>query len=125
MPIFTPADCKKKGNSPSTESGLGDALGAAVVVRAAVVLSRGATVVVVLDITMHVAAVAVPTVQEVVPEIVKPESQVGWHLDPLARVLVQLPTAPLVGATDASHEFASHVAAVVIPAVQEVVPETV
>jgi hypothetical protein len=110
MPIFTPADCKKKGNSPSTESGLGD---------------RGATVVVVLDITMHVAAVAVPTVQEVVPEIVKPESQVGWHLDPLARVLVQLPTAPLVGATDASHEFASHVAAVVIPAVQEVVPETV
>ena len=110
MPIFTPADCKKKGNSPSTESGLGD---------------RGATVVVVLDITMHVAAVAVPTVQEVVPEIVKPESQVGWHLDPLARVLVQLPTAPLVGATDASHEFASHVAAVVVPAVQDVVPEMV
>ena len=77
------------------------------------------------EFASHVAAVVIPAVQEVVPEIVKPESQVGWHLDPLARVLVQLPTAPLVGATDASHEFASHVAAVVVPAVQDVVPETV
>jgi hypothetical protein len=28
---------------------------------------------------------------------------VGWHADPLARVLVQSPTPPFAGAVDASH----------------------
>ena len=31
----------------------------------------------------------------------------GWHVEPLARELVQVPTAPLVGAVDASHEEGS------------------
>ena len=53
--------------------------------------------------SVHVAAVRVPAVQELVPETVYPESHVGWHVDPLARELVQLPTAPFVGAVDASH----------------------
>ena len=52
----------------------------------------------------HVAAVRVPAVQELVPETVYPESHVGWHVDPLARELVQLPTAPFVGAVDASQD---------------------
>ena len=56
----------------------------------------------VTDANTHVAAVRVPAVQELVPETVYPESHVGWHVDPLARELVQLPTAPFVGAVDAS-----------------------
>ena len=51
----------------------------------------------------HVAAVRVPAVHELVPETVYPELHVGWHVDPLARELVQSPTPPLVGAVDASH----------------------
>ena len=53
---------------------------------------------------MHVAAVRVPRVHEVVPETVYFELHVGWHVDPLARELVQLPTAPFVGAVDASQD---------------------
>ena len=54
--------------------------------------------------TAHVAAVSVPTEeQELVPETVYPDSHVGWHIKPLARELVQLPTPPFVGAVDASH----------------------
>ena len=52
---------------------------------------------------MHVAAVRVPAVQELVPETVYPELHVGWQVDPLARELVHVPTATLVGAVDASH----------------------
>ena len=53
---------------------------------------------------VHVAAVSVPTEeQELVPETVYPESHVGWHVEPLARELVQLPPPPLVGAMEASH----------------------
>ena len=55
--------------------------------------------------SVHVAAVRVPAVQELVPETVYPESHVGWHVDPLARELVQLPTAPFVGAVDASQDW--------------------
>ena len=55
----------------------------------------------------HVAAVKVPALHELVPETVYPESQVGWHVKPLARELVHVPTAPLVGATDASQKGAN------------------
>ena len=51
----------------------------------------------------HVAAVNVPKEHELVPETVYPESHVGWHVDPLARELVQVPTPPFVGAVEASH----------------------
>ena len=49
---------------------------------------------------------------------------VGVHDEPLARELVHVPTAPLVGAVDAS-QLGTHVAAVSVPAVHELVPETV
>ena len=52
--------------------------------------------------SVHVAAVRVPRVHELVPETVYPESHVGWQVDPLASELVQSPTAPFVGAVDAS-----------------------
>ena len=64
----------------------------------------------------HVAAVSVPALHELVPDTVYPESHVGWHVDPLARELVQSPTPPFVGAADASQAFAEHVAAVSVPA---------
>ena len=51
----------------------------------------------------HVAAVRVSRLHELVPETVYPESHVGWHVDPLARELVQSPAPPFVGAADASH----------------------
>ena len=73
----------------------------------------------------HVAAVNVPKEHELVPDTVYPELHVGWHVDPLARELVQSPTPPFVGAADASHEFAEHVAAVNVPKKHELVPETV
>mmetsp|Transcript_3951 Transcript_3951/g.13734 ORF Transcript_3951/g.13734 Transcript_3951/m.13734 type:complete len:110 (-) Transcript_3951:1700-2029(-) len=74
---------------------------------------------------VHVAAVKVPAVHELVPENVYPELHVGWHVAPLARVLVQSPTAPFVGGVDASHELALHVAAVSVPALHELVLDTV
>jgi hypothetical protein len=52
----------------------------------------------------HVAAVSVPALHEDVPDTVYPELHVGWHVDPLASELVQLPTPPFVGAVDASHD---------------------
>ena len=53
---------------------------------------------------VHVAAVSVPKEEhELIPETVYPNSHVGWHIKPLARELVQLPTPPLVGAMEASH----------------------
>ena len=51
----------------------------------------------------HVAAVSVPALQDDVPDTVYPELHVGWHVDPLARELVQSPAPPFVGAADASH----------------------
>ena len=72
------------------------------------------------------AAVRVPAVHELVPLAVYPESQSGWQVAPEASVAVQVPTAPLVGAADASHEFAEHVAAVRTPVEEhELVPLTV
>ena len=73
----------------------------------------------------HVAAVSVPALQDDVPDTVYPDLHVGWHVEPLDREPVQSPTAPFEGAVDASHGFAEHVAAVRVPAVQELVPETV
>ena len=73
----------------------------------------------------HVAAVSVPALQDDVPDTVYPELHVSWQVDPLARELVQSPTPPFVGAVDASHGFAEHVAAVSVPALQDDVPDTV
>ena len=73
----------------------------------------------------HVAAVRFPAVQELVPDTVYPELHVGWHVEPLARELVQSPAAPFAGAADALHGFAEHVAAVNVPKEQDDVPDTV
>ena len=73
----------------------------------------------------HVAAVKIPVLHELVPDTVYPALHVGWHVDPLARVLVQSPTPPFVGGVDASHGFGEHVAAVKVPALHELVPDTV
>jgi len=73
----------------------------------------------------HVTAVRVPALQDDVPDTVYPELHVGWHVDPLARVFVQSPAPPFVGAADASQGFAEHVAAVTVPALHEDVPDTV
>ena len=51
---------------------------------------------------MHVAAVKVPALHELVPDTVYPLLHVGWHVDPDANELVHVPTPPLVGAEDAS-----------------------
>ena len=73
----------------------------------------------------QVAAVSDPRLQEDVPDTVYPALHVGWHDDPLTRELVQSPTPPFVGATDASHGLGPHVAAVSDPALHELVPDTV
>ena len=52
----------------------------------------------------HVAAVNVPKEHELVPDTIYPELHVGWHVDPLASELVQSPTAPFMGAVDASQD---------------------
>jgi hypothetical protein len=54
----------------------------------------------------QVAAVSVPAEHEDVPEMVYPAAHVGWQVDPDASVPSQSPTAPLVGAVDASHGIA-------------------
>jgi hypothetical protein len=74
----------------------------------------------------QVAAVSVPIAHDDVPEAVYPALHVGLQVLPDASVLVQVPTAPLVGAVDASHVLGSQVAAISLPAaVHEDVPETV
>ena len=57
----------------------------------------------------HVEAVSVPALQDDVPDTVYPELHVGWHVDPLARELVQSPAPPFDGVVDASHVVASAV----------------
>ena len=54
-------------------------------------------------VTVHFAAVSTLSVHDVVPETVYPESHSGWHVEPLTRVSVHVPAAPLVGGEDASH----------------------
>ena len=54
--------------------------------------------------SLHVAAVKTPFKHVEVPDTVNPESHVGWQLEPEASTVSsvgQLPTAPLLGATDA------------------------
>ena len=77
----------------------------------------------------HVAAVNVPKEHELVPDTVYPESHVGWHVDPLARELVQSPAPPFVGAADASHVYDEvqmfpplTAAASLVPSLEEVMP---
>ena len=78
----------------------------------------------------HVAAVNVPKEHELVPDTVYPELHVGWHVDPLARELVQSPAPPFVGAADASHVEdevqmfppPETVAASSVPSLEEVMP---
>jgi hypothetical protein len=54
--------------------------------------------------------------QDDVPLTVKAELHVGWQVDPRAKLLVQSPVPPLLGAVDASQVFSTQVAAVsVIP----------
>ena len=55
------------------------------------------------EFAAHVAAVNDPMEHELVPDTVYPELHVGWHVDPLASELVQVPTPPCVGSADASH----------------------
>ena len=50
----------------------------------------------------HVAAVSAPSLHDEAPLTVNPESQVGWQVDPDAKLFVQSPTPPLVGAIEAS-----------------------
>ena len=66
---------------------------------------------------------------ELVPETVYPESHVGWHVEPLASELVQVPAPPFVGAADASHVEdevqmfpPETVAASLVPSLEEVMP---
>ena len=54
---------------------------------------------------MHVAAVKVPALHELVPDTVYPLLHVGWHVDPIANEFVHDPTPPLVGAVDASQDM--------------------
>jgi len=70
----------------------------------------------------QVAAVSVPVVQDDVPLTVYPVVHVGWHVAADAKVFVQSPAAPFVGAALASQEFAWQVAAVSVPVVQDDVP---
>ena len=65
----------------------------------------------------QVAAIRFPAVHELVPETVYPESHVGWQVDPLASVSVQVPTAPLTMRTLASHAFSLRTQAVGGPSV--------
>jgi hypothetical protein len=73
----------------------------------------------------HDAAVSVPAPHDDLPETVYPVLHVGEHVDPLAIELVQSPAPPFVGAAEASHGFAEHVAALSVPALHEDVPDTV
>ena len=74
---------------------------------------------------MHLATSKLPFKQYAGPETVYPELHVGWHVAPLASAFVHVPTPPFVGATDVSQGLGPHVAAVSVPALHELVPDTV
>ena len=44
-------------------------------------------------VTVQFAAASTLSVHDVAPDTVYPELHVGWHVEPLGRVSVQLPTA--------------------------------
>ena len=75
-------------------------------------------------LAIHVAAVVTPAEQDVGPDTVYPGSHFGWHVEPHARVPVQVPIAPFVGAV-IEVQSGRHVAAVVAPSEQVVAPDTV
>lgn len=77
------------------------------------------------DASHFATAVSVPALHLVAPDTVYPLSHVGWHVDPDARLDVQSPLPPCTGALDASHGFAMHIAAVSMPALHLVLPDTV
>lgn len=53
----------------------------------------------------QVVGVNTPAVEhEATPGVANPITQAGWQVAPKANVVVQLPAAPLVGGTEASHE---------------------
>ena len=54
-------------------------------------------------VTVQFAAVSTLSMHDVAPDTVYPELHVGWHVEPLARELVQLPAPPFVGAAGTSH----------------------
>ena len=56
-----------------------------------------------LCMAWQVADVSDPVVHDELPLGLYPELQVGWQVDPEARVLVQSPAAPFAGGLDASH----------------------
>ena len=64
---------------------------------------------------VHCAAASLPAWQKVLPFTVYPWLQTGLHVEPEAKVAVQLPLAPLVGGWLASHGFGKHCAAVSLP----------
>ena len=68
----------------------------------------------------QVALVSTRSKHDDVPETVYPESHVGWQVDPLASVSVQVPTAPLTMRTLASHAFSLRTQAVGGPSVARV-----
>ena len=73
----------------------------------------------------HVAAIKLPVLLQLdAPDTLYPLLHVGWHVEPDAREEVQSPTTPLLGAVDASHAFASHVAAIKLPTLQLDAPDT-
>jgi hypothetical protein len=62
--------------------------------------------------TEQVAAVSIPALHEDVPDTMYPALHVGWHVDPLARELVQSPIPPFEGGAEASQGITEQVAAV-------------
>ena len=77
------------------------------------------------SVASHFVLVIVSALHDDVPGTVYPGFQVGWHVDPLAKKLLQSPTPPLVGACDASQGFAEHVASVNSPRKHDDGPDTV
>lgn len=73
---------------------------------------------------VHVAAVKVPARHDDGPDTVYPAVHTGWHVLPEASELLQSPTPPFIGATDASHGSGRHMAAVSVPAKQDDGPDT-
>ena len=53
---------------------------------------------------MHVAAASTAVAEQLVgPDTPYPSLHVNWHVEPAARVLVHVPSAPLVGAVTPVH----------------------
>lgn len=77
-----------------------------------------------LESWTHVAASRTPSVHVDFPDTVYPTAHVGLHVAPCASAFVHVPTAPFMGALEASHESGAHVAAVSFAALHLEGPET-